>query len=72
MLNTKDLCKNCSGEDAQIKPIPDTSMTAKNIIREIMDPKNGGIITQRFAIQRCKLKFDIGFALLVEPTYRVK
>jgi hypothetical protein len=61
MLNTKDLCKNCSGEDAN-KPI--LTNYNKGFVYdgkeynsgEIMDPKNGGIINVIVLQSKDKLK----------------
>jgi uncharacterized protein (DUF2147 family) len=65
MLNTKkDLCKNCSGEDAN-KPILGLTII-KGLSKdkeynsgEIMDPKNGGIINVlSFCNPKINLKFE--------------
>jgi hypothetical protein len=61
MLNTKkDLCKNCSGEDAN-KPILTNYNKAvydgkEYNSGEIMDPKNGGIINVIVLQSKDKLK----------------
>jgi uncharacterized protein (DUF2147 family) len=73
MLNTKkDLCKNCSGEDAN-KPILGLTII-KGLSKdkeynsgEIMDPKNGRHYKCTIVLQskdKLKVRGDIGFALL--------